>query len=196
MEKFVNCFKHKCNTNAGTVSCERICKDKEKTQLTFLDEIRQDDREEIAIEILKWGQKYYRGKIFSEPNKSKQQIKEERTRDIKVLKKAQAIIEKFLPKEIGKTNFSENTRITTYEPCPVMNLFLLEDTKDKLEKIRLDIEKSEYQIIPREYYRGSIESPKEELKVILKSIIEKYNLKGKEEVNKFIVWLPNPQFSY
>jgi len=200
MEAFIKYFKHNCESGKNQILCRTDCKI--KTQIKFLDRVPIEDRKEICIKILKWGQKYYRGAIFSKPSKTKQQIDDERKKDINVLKEAQKTLEKFLPKEIKKRKHEKvinhhgeeyivTTEYTDYESSPIMNGILLEEVQRKLAQIQLDIENSQYKIVPIEYYRGSKEAPKKELEQMLKGIAEVLKLKGKKEVEFFIKWIPN-----
>lgn len=179
MNEFIECFEQNDN----------------KSTILFLDEIPISDREEIIIDILKWGQKYYRGKIFTRKVTDKRKI----NRDIKQFNEAQKFIESFLPratnyrshtKEINKQTIT--TSYTDYEGIPYTDIFLLEDIVQKLIQLQDDLKTRDFKIFPREYYLDTRVPKKEELKKIFEDIAKKYKLKGIKQIKVFLPFVPSP----
>jgi len=170
-------------------------KDNNQSAISFLDEVPIEDREEIIINILKWGQKYYRGKIFT------RQVTDKRTinHDIKKLNEVQKFIESFLPKV---TSHKSNTKeingkniiitYTDYEGIPYTDIFFLEEIVKKIILLQDDLETRNFKIFPREYYFDTKVTVKEELKKIFEDIAKRYKLKGLKQIEAFLPLLPSP----
>lgn len=142
---------------------------------SFLNQIPFSEWDENIIKIFKWAKLYYSPVIF------KRQIGDARPVEIrnahtKILKASEALLDEFIPKERRRTTNSYGTTFIDYEGMPKCNTNFIKNLHKLLQKAIDDIEEQKFEIFPREYYHGSRQAERQELRKLLKDIAQKYNI--------------------